>query len=177
MTDRVYGYDHATVSSPSETPTDERYMWCEADGAIAPGCAVVIDVGTAYTTRGKPLLVIAGTAAAESGYMLGIYTGKGGTGTAATAVAAINTGGPTIPSTLKNAVDGDLIEVQIRGMAVASIDSDGALALGNPLVPQTSGAGKLTEASAGSAGLVAKIIAMEASSTTTGDGAMWVWIN
>jgi hypothetical protein len=175
MTDRVYGYDHATVGSPSETPTDERYMWVESDGAIAPGCAVVIDVGTAYTTRGKPLLAIAGTAAAQSGYVLGLYTGKGGTGTAATAVSAINTGGPTIPATLKNAVDGDLIEVQIRGMAVASIDSAGGLALGEPLVPTT--AGKLTEAAAGSAGLVAKIIAMEASSTTTGDGAMWVWIN
>lgn len=97
---QIYGYNPAGGNG-SVYGAERVEMFYKAGGAITVGAPVMIDVSD---TTAKT--VVTGVGAAKSRLMVGVYEGKGGTGTA-TAVSGL---------TGNAAVTGDIILVTVHGL-------------------------------------------------------------
>ena len=129
------------------------FAMVEADGAIPVGAPVITDTGT---TTGQ--LVVVGAAASRHRFR-GVYTGRGGTGAAAT---VSGTSGYA-------AVDGDLIEIQWSGAVTALVDGDSVDVVdGDPLEVGAGVFVKMVTASAGvNEGYRISVCALEGNTGTT----------
>lgn len=109
MTVKETNFPVAHIAKPGETAgLNEGHVGTrkyEADGAIAVGSTVMIDAAS----TGK--LVVAGTTG-EDHRFVGIYQGSGGTGTTSTTANLVG----------EAAVDGDVIDVAVEGVAYALVE-------------------------------------------------------